>query len=88
MCRPPGPRLERFLRETDPPFVVVEGSAETRALFGDVARIPTVFVFDVRGEPVLHFIHERGASKMTVTAEELDAAVALAISRGPTRPPP
>ena len=76
-----GPRLARFLRETAAPFTVVEGTAETRALFGDVSRIPTVFVFDGEGRSVLHFIHERGSTRMTVSAEELEQAVAVALAR-------
>lgn len=74
-----GPRLERFLRETAPPFTVVEGDERTRELFGRVSRIPTVFVFDGGGRPVLHFVHARGATKTTATPEELEAAVALAL---------
>lgn len=75
-------RLARFLDDTAPPFSVVEGTERTKALFGDVARIPTVFVFTPDGRSVLHFIHARGAKKMTATPEELEAAVRLAMAPG------
>ena len=75
-------RLARFLDDTAPPFAVVEGTERTKALFGDVARIPTVFVFTPDGRSVLHFIHARGARKMTATPEELEAAVRLALAPG------
>ncbi len=75
-------RLARFLDDTAPPFTVVEGTERTKALFGNVSRIPTVFVFTPRGRSVLHFIHARGAKKMTATPEELETAVRLALAPG------
>lgn len=72
-------RLVAFLAGKDPEFSVL-GEGETVAgQFGEVARIPTVFVFDRTGRPVLHFIHQEGARKTHVTGEELEAAVEQAL---------
>ena len=72
-------RMQRFRELTRPRFPLVKGTAETRRRFGDVARIPTVFVFRGDGRPAMHFIHRRGATKMTATLEELRAAVREAL---------
>ncbi len=71
-------RLRRFLARHAPPYSVVEGGPETRALFGQVERIPTVFVFDREGEPILHFIHAQGAEKRLIDRDELFAAIEAA----------
>lgn len=74
-------RMARFLATTTPQFDVVSGTAETRQRFGGIDRIPNVFVFDKLGEPVLHFIHRRGAQKMSVSAKEMRDAVISALER-------
>ena len=74
-------RLSRFLEDTQPRFHVVKGDASIRRIFDDVQRIPTVFVFDRTGKPVMHFIHARGAKKMSVTEDELRVAVSRALAR-------
>ena len=73
-------RMARFLDDTRPRFHVVEGDEATRKAFGDVQRIPTLLVFDRSGQPVMHFIHERGAKKMSVDDDELRAAIARALA--------
>ena len=45
-------RMKRFLHATAPKFKLIKGTAKTRERFGDVDRIPTVFVFDRQGQPV------------------------------------
>lgn len=72
-------RMPRFLEETQPRFNVVKGDESIRRTFGDVQRIPTVFVFDRTGQPVMYFIHARGAKKMSVTEDELRLAVTRAL---------
>ena len=74
-------RLARFLDDTQPRFHVLEGNASIRRAFGEVERIPTVLVFDRAGRPVMHFIHARGAKKMSVTEDELRAALARALGQ-------
>jgi len=69
-------RLTRFLARTDPRFFVLEGSPETRRLFGGVERIPSLFVYDAQGAEVWRFVHETGAAKMSATADEIAAALA------------
>ena len=74
-------RLARFLDDTQPRFHVIKGDESIKRTFADVQRIPTVFVFDRAGLPVMHFIHARGARKMSVTEDELRAAVSRALAR-------
>ena len=66
-------RLQLFLETYDPKFYVVEGNDTIKAAFNNVDRIPTLFVFDRSGQLSYRFIHESGASKRHVTAEELMA---------------
>jgi thiol-disulfide isomerase/thioredoxin len=73
-------RMSRFLADTRPRFHVVKGDEPTRKTFGEVQRIPTVFVFDRHGRQVMHFIHKRGTKKMSVDEGELRIAVARALS--------
>ncbi|MEK9645161.1 MAG: TlpA disulfide reductase family protein [Alphaproteobacteria bacterium] len=54
-------RLELFLTRHKPVFSVVKRTAETARLFGDVARIPTVFVFGRDGRWTLNFVHQQDA---------------------------
>lgn len=73
-------RLARFLDHLDPSFHVVVGTEETRALLGDVDRIPTLFVFDRAGRPVMHFVNRRGAAQTNAALERLRSAVAAALA--------
>ena len=70
-----GPRMEKFLNDTKPQFHVVEGTDETRALFGGINRIPTLITFDQKGKEAFNFVHARGATKQSVESEELMAAI-------------
>lgn len=74
-------RMSRFLDDTGPLFTVVKGDQAIKRAFGDVQRIPTVLVFDRAGRPVMHFIHARGAKKMSATEDELRMAVSRALTR-------
>ncbi len=68
-------RMAKFLQTTQPEFRVLEGTEESRQLFGGVNRIPTLFVYDRSGELAFNFVHKRGASKQSVEANELLNAI-------------
>jgi thiol-disulfide isomerase/thioredoxin len=74
-----GSRLDRFLQRTKPAFSVVVSDEATEDIFGGISRIPTTFVFGRDGRPVLHFIHEEGATKANPDMAELRAAVESAL---------
>ena len=57
-------------------------------LFGDVKRIPTVFVFDRQGRPRLHFVNAKNAKKANPGMDELRRAVRDARGIGAARNPP
>ena len=71
-------RLDRFLARKAPAFRVLGEGEMVAGLFGEVDRIPTVFVFGRDGRPVLQFVHARDAAKTHVTFEELDAVLRAA----------
>jgi cytochrome c biogenesis protein CcmG/thiol:disulfide interchange protein DsbE len=75
-------RMARFLEHAAPSFHLLAEGERVRDLFGDVRRIPTVFVFDAEGRARLHFIHARGARKTNATLDELEAAIAEAKAAG------
>ena len=77
-----GVRMKRFLGETRPEFTVLQAKDDTaiRQAFGRVDRIPTVFVYDRIGNPVYTFIHKEGASKMHVTATEIEPRLREALA--------
>ena len=67
-----GKHLKRFLGRHTPVFPTVTGTAK---LFGDVKRLPTVFVFDRQGKPRLHLVHGAGAKKTNPRLSELRRAM-------------
>ena len=69
-------RLARFLSITDPPFSVVKGGSAVSRAFGDIRRIPTLFVFDRAGRRVFKFSNEVGGGRMTVDAARLRTVIA------------
>ncbi len=71
-------RMQRFLSRTNPEFPVVKGSAEIRAAFGNVSRIPTLVVYDGEGRESWRFVHKQGATKMTADLDEIVAALRAA----------
>lgn len=77
-----GRRLKRFLDRHQPVFSIVKGTDETARLFGDVKRIPTVFVFDRSGRARLHFVHARDAQKTNPGFDEMRKAVQNALGHG------
>ncbi len=81
-----GPRLKRFLDRYAPRFPVVRGDDETKRLFGDVARIPTVMIFHRSGAPALRFIHIEDAAKTHLTQDELEAGIREALRLDEPRP--
>lgn len=66
-------RMKRFIRQTKPRFPVLAASNEPELLrrFGNLDRIPTVYIYDATGRPRHTFIHQPNATKTHVTAEEL-----------------
>lgn len=68
-------KLRRFLKQLAPRFPAVKGNDEIAQIFENVTRIPTVFIFDRSGIKRLHFIHHEGATKMSLTYEELKQAL-------------
>ncbi len=76
-------RRDGFLAKKDPPVHVVAEGERVAAVFDEVTRIPTVFVFAPGGEPVMHFIHAQGATKTHASYAELAEAVDAALQRPP-----
>ncbi len=68
-------KLERFLDRYDPGYSVLSGTDATARAFGGVRRIPTLYVFDRAGRPAFGFVHETGATKTNVGADELAAVI-------------
>ncbi len=68
-------KLESFLDDVDPNFPILKGDAETRRAFGDLDRIPTMFLFRRDGSLGFVFRHERGAEKTHLTEAELRDAI-------------
>ncbi len=64
-------KLEVFLDDVAPIFPILKGNAETRRIFGNLDRIPTMFLFDRDGQPNFVFRHERNAEKTHLTEQEL-----------------
>ena len=77
-----GKRLERFLGRHTPVFPVVAGLPETAGLFGNVDRVPSVFVFDRQGHPRLHFARAEGSEKTHPDLSELRRAVSDSLGFG------
>ena len=74
-----GGRLDRFLARTEPAFPVVASDDATEHTFGGIGRIPTAMIFDRSGRPVLHFIHEVGATKTNPDLADLRTAIDAAL---------
>ena len=68
-------KLETFLDETAPSFPILKGNAETRRVFGNLDRIPTMFLFDRKGGLDFVFRHERDAEKTHLSEAELRAVI-------------
>lgn len=68
-------RMDNFFRKTQPEFTVVKGTEQSKKLFGDINRIPTLIVFDKNGNEAFNFIHARGATKRSVDSTELLNAI-------------
>ncbi len=68
-------KLDSFLDRFDPAFSVVAGNESISRRFGDITRIPTLFVFDRKGRTALAFLNERGATETNLSAGELRAVI-------------
>lgn len=75
-------RLKAFLTLKDPSFITL-GEGETIAKdFGEVKRIPSVFVFDSQGDLAFNFIHAVGAEKTHVNEDELTEVIEALLASG------
>ena len=68
-------RMTQFLKDTKPSFHLVKGTDESLKLFGDVFRIPTLYVFNQDGDLAFNFIHKPNAKKRSVDTNELMEAI-------------
>lgn len=68
-------KLDAFLDQTAPVFPILRGNAETRRVFGNLDRIPTMFLFDREGGLDFVFRHERDAEKTHLGEAELRAVI-------------
>ena len=68
-------RMTQFLKDTKPRFHLVKGTDESLKLFGNVFRIPTLYVFDQSGKLAFDFIHKPNAKKRSVETNELMEAI-------------
>jgi len=59
-------RMEKFFE-----FAVLKGTVQSREMFGNIRRIPTLLVFDREGNLAFDFVHAQGATKQSVDSEEL-----------------
>ena len=59
-------QLKRYLEVTAPPFTVVKGSDELSRQFGEITRIPTLFVFDKQGQRALYFFNRPDGSQPSI----------------------
>ena len=64
-------RLSAYLRIAALPFPVVKGNAAVSRQFGDIKRIPTLFVFDRSGQPAFVFSNRVGGTRMTAEPARL-----------------
>lgn len=69
-------KLQRFLDRIQPNFTVVVGNKKSSEQFGKITRIPTLFLFDRQGYPVLKFINLPQGYKPTLPLDELERAIA------------
>jgi thiol-disulfide isomerase/thioredoxin len=70
-----GERLDRFIYRHKPKFHVLKGNDALAKQFEDVQRIPTVFIFDQKGQKSLHFIHRYKSKKTNPTTAELETVL-------------
>ena len=68
-------KLEEFLDDMQPIFPILKGDADTRRVFGNLDRIPTMFLFRRNGELDFVFRHEPNAEKTHLSEAELRNAI-------------
>ncbi len=68
-------RLKAFLDRKNPGFVTIGNGESVSEAFGSVKRIPSVFLFDKNGDLAFNFIHEEGARKTHIEADELEKEI-------------
>lgn len=68
-------KLDAFLERQEPVFPILKGDDETRRIFGNLDRIPTMFLFRRNGDLDFVFRHERKAEKTHLSEAELRAAI-------------
>lgn len=68
-------KLDAFLGDMQPIFPILKGDADTRRVFGNLDRIPTMFLFRRDGALDFVFRHERNAEKTHLSEAELRDAI-------------
>ena len=70
-------RLHRFIERSKPSFPLVKAGDNNRLsqIFGQVDRIPTVFIINSNGQEIYRFIHHEGARKQHFNLQEMIAAL-------------
>ncbi len=68
-------RLEHFVYRHKPKFHVLKGNDALAKQFEGVQNIPTVFIFDQKGQKALHFIHRYKSKKTNPTTAELETVL-------------
>lgn len=64
-------KLQAFFDDMAPAFPILKGDAETRRVFGDLDRIPTMFLFDRDDALKFVFRHAPNAEKTHLSEAEL-----------------
>ncbi|WP_282608912.1 TlpA disulfide reductase family protein [Pelagibius sp. Alg239-R121] len=75
-------RLKGFLKLKNPSFVTLGNGEIISEAFGTVKRIPSVYVFDSRGQLAFDFIHGEGAKKTHVEEDELTEVIEKLLASG------
>ncbi|MCP5084036.1 MAG: TlpA family protein disulfide reductase [Alphaproteobacteria bacterium] len=75
-------RMARFLKRTKPDFYVVKGDKQIAKAFGNIERIPSLVVYDPKGQEIWRFTHHQGAAKMSANAAEIKEALDKALAPG------
>ena len=67
--------MEHFVYRHKPKLHVLKGNDALAKQFEDVQRIPTVFIFNQKGQKALHFINDYKSKKTNPTTAELETAL-------------
>ena len=68
-------KLMAFLEKIRPGFPVVKGDQAISLTFGDIRRIPSLFIFGRSGGQVFHFNNERAGPSTTANPQQLESVI-------------